>query len=56
MSDRSGQQSGPEGQAGPHSAAVTDSLSTREEQPAGVLAQAAKLAREGSHRGRKLVR
>ena len=55
MSDRSGQQSGPEGQAGPQSAAMTDKLSTREEQPAGVLAQAARLAKEGSQRGRKLV-
>ena len=51
MSDRSGQRIGAEDRAGPQS--VTSSLSTVEEQPAGVLAQAARLAKEGS---RKLVR
>ena len=52
MSDRSGQHSG---QAGLPSA-VANIMSTGEEQPAGVLAQAARLAKEGNHRGRQLVR
>ena len=56
MSDTSGHHLGPEVQAGPQSAAVAASLSTSEDQPAGVLAQAARLATEGSQRGLKLVR